>query len=150
MVLIITILFFISFIFAEDETLTSTTYYPSPYGSYNTLSTNNLEFQQSDSANTYDEIKILAKGTTSEIGGFRYNKTDTTNNFTIYTTDNRSLFLIPDNTGGVVIGPATTVVSTGAKLIVSGGFVEPKGGLIIPKFTGGSGAPTEEGSIWIQ
>jgi hypothetical protein len=40
--LIAGMIFFVSFVFAED--LTITTYYPSPYGSYNQLSTNYLEY----------------------------------------------------------------------------------------------------------
>ncbi|MCX5700450.1 MAG: hypothetical protein NTZ63_02775 [Candidatus Omnitrophica bacterium] len=42
--LIPAILFFVSLAFAADETLTITTYYPSPYGSYNELKTNYLQF----------------------------------------------------------------------------------------------------------
>lgn len=39
---------FVSYLFAEDETITITTYYPSPQGSYNVLGTNYLELGSID------------------------------------------------------------------------------------------------------
>lgn len=84
-----------SFVCAEE--LTITTYYPSPYGSYNELSTNRLRV--GDSSSSLDQGVIQFEGLSGDPSG---------GEGSLYYNDTSHKFRYKDNTGWKDLGSAST------------------------------------------